>query len=67
MIEVLRRMGIALGSLVAAVLCVGLVGTVIMGLGGMAPSALTWVIATVASLVLGWLIYRDILRRDAHA
>ena len=60
-------MGIALGSLVAAALCVGLVSTVIMGFGGMAPSTLSWVSATVASLVLGWLIYRDILRRDAHA
>ena len=57
-----RRMGIALGSYVAASLAVWLV----LGLigGGPRPEAIPSATATFASVVLGFLIYRDIARRD---
>jgi len=67
MIQVLRRMGIAFGSFVAAWLCVTLVGTLFMGMIGAASSPATGGIAWLVAIVLGWLIYRDILRRDARA
>jgi TRAP-type C4-dicarboxylate transport system permease large subunit len=54
----LRTAGIAFGSLVTAWLCVWLVGGVILGPPGSA------VIATIVTVVLGALIYRDIIRRD---
>jgi hypothetical protein len=57
--KALRRFGIAIGSLVAAWLCVWLVGGWLLGPTG------GGVIATVITVVLGGLIYRDILRRDA--
>jgi predicted PurR-regulated permease PerM len=64
MVTVLRRMGIALGSLVAGMLCVGFVGGIGMVLLGIPASPASSVLATLASLVLGWLIYRDIMRRE---
>jgi hypothetical protein len=54
----IRRIGIAFGSLVAAWLCMALIGGWLFGWGG------GGLIATVATLVLGALIYRDIVRRD---
>jgi hypothetical protein len=54
MFRSLRRVGIALGSLVAAWLVVGLV----------AGSLLSYGLMTIVTIVLGALIYRDILRRD---
>ena len=54
MFRTLRRVGIALGSLVAAWLVVGLV----------AGSLLSYGLMTIVTIVLGALIYRDILRRD---
>jgi hypothetical protein len=52
-------LGIALGSLVAAWLCVWFVGGWFLGSneGG--------VIATIAVVLLGALIFRDIIRREA--
>lgn len=71
MIRLLRRVGIAIGSLVIAGLAVGLVGGMILPLIGVpltptptvavTPSGL---IETAIALVLGGLIYRDILRRE---
>ena len=66
-----RRLGIALGSLVAASLVVGLVGAVFLpwvGVGG-APNAQPLVapsnlIVTLVTVLLGAAIYRDILRRE---
>jgi hypothetical protein len=55
MFRTLRRMGIALGSLVAAWLVVGL----------FAGSAATYGIMVIVTLILGALIYRDIIRREA--
>jgi hypothetical protein len=61
----LRRLGIAIGSLVAGMLCVGLVSGLAMGFLGMPSSTMTWSIATIAGIVLGGLVYRDIMRREA--
>jgi hypothetical protein len=68
---VLRRVGIAIGSLLIAVLAVGLVGGMVLPLIGVpltptptvtvTPSGL---VETVIALILGGLIYRDILRRE---
>ncbi len=54
MAHVIRRVGIALGSLVAAWLVVWLVG------GSTIGSAL----AGLVTVVLGGLIYQDIIRRE---
>ena len=52
----LRRVGIAIGSLAAAWLVISLVGGVLLPTGGM--------VAGLVTVVLGGLIYRDILRRE---
>ena len=49
----LRRMGIALGSLVAAWLVIWLIGGQTLG-----------ILAGIGVIVLGALIYRDIVRRE---
>jgi len=49
----LRKMGIAFGSLVAAWLVIWLIGGQTLG-----------IIGGIAAVVLGGMIYRDILRRD---
>ncbi len=54
----LRRLGIAIGCLVAAWLCVWLVAGWLIGSPGSS------VVATLVALVLGALLYRDIIRRD---
>jgi hypothetical protein len=59
MLTSLRLAGIAIGSLVAAGLVMGLVGWMIPGLAG--P------LSGVVTLVLGGLIYADIRRRDHRA
>jgi hypothetical protein len=56
--QIIRRVGIAIGSLVAAGLVIGLVGGVI----GLGPE--TGLLTTIVIVVLGWLIYRDILGRE---
>jgi hypothetical protein len=71
MLMILRRMGIALGSFVAAVLSVGLVGSMALPILGV-PFAVFFlglsgagsVITVLMTVILGWLIYRDILRQD---
>jgi hypothetical protein len=55
--RIIRRMGIALGSLVAALLVIWLLGSG-QTLGGLAG---------VLVIVLGALIYRDIIRRDRRS
>jgi hypothetical protein len=73
----IRRMGIALGSLVAAVLCVGLVSSLVppfaaaiplvsfpIALLVPGPSAGGAALSAVITIVLGGLIYRDILIRE---
>ena len=55
MLRVLRRVGTAIGSLVAAALVVGLIGALVPVPG------FTWIV----TIILGGLIYRDILRREA--
>jgi membrane associated rhomboid family serine protease len=59
MIRIVRRIGIAIGCLVAAWLSVSLVAGVFLG-SGATGNALVGLI----TLVLGGLIYRDIIRRE---
>ena len=71
MIGTLRRVGLAIGSLVIGVLAVGLVGGMILPLIGVplvptptiavTPSGLVEILIAV---VLGGLVYRDIIRRE---
>lgn len=61
-VDVLRRVGVAFGSLVAAWLAVSLVGSLV--LGPVAQGTAVWWLAVV---VLGGLIYADIARRDRLA
>jgi hypothetical protein len=69
MVGRVRRLGIALGSVVAASLVVGLVGGVFLPLIGVrAPTTDPLVgpanlIVTLITVFLGALIYRDIIRR----
>jgi hypothetical protein len=53
-----RRMGIAIGSLTIAWLALGLVGGVI----GLSPG--TGLLSLIAVIVLGALIYLDIVKRE---
>ena len=55
----LRQMGLAFASLVAASLILSLVAWIVP-FGLIQPGPL----AGIAMFVLGWLIYRDIVRRD---
>ncbi len=71
MVSVLRRVGIALGSLVAAVLVMGLVGGLFLSLFGLNTTTTAGqvqsaggLVFTLVTLVLGGLIYRDIIRRE---
>ena len=57
-----RRMGIAFGSFVAATLVVWLVLGIIGG--GPRPDGIPSAAPTFASVVLGFVIYRDIIRRE---
>jgi hypothetical protein len=57
-IPLLRRIGIAIGSLVAASLVIWLVGSWI-------PQVLGTATNPILALILGGLIYRDILRRSS--
>ena len=66
-----RRVGIAVGSLVAAWLIVGLGAGMILPLFGVRPTetpdlTLTWsgAIMTLVTIVLGALIFRDIVGRE---
>jgi hypothetical protein len=67
----LRRMGIALGAFVAAALSVGLVGSMALPILGVPLTAFFIGFSGIGSwsslamtAILGWLIYRDILRHD---
>ena len=60
MTATIRRAGIAIGSFVIALLCIALVGGVIPQLLGAATNP-------IVAIVLGGLIYRDIVRRERHA
>ncbi len=59
MVELLRRVGIAVGSFVAAWLAVSVVGVLVIGPVAQG-SLLTWLF----TIALGGLIYADIVRRD---
>jgi hypothetical protein len=58
MLKIVRRVGIAIGSLVIAYLAVSLVAGVF---GAMAASS--WIVALI-TIVLGGLIFVDIVRRE---
>lgn len=71
MLRVFRRVGIAVGSLVAAWLVISLVGWAVLPLVGVPfrptdPGATGSgsAIVGLVTLILGGLIYRDILRRE---
>jgi hypothetical protein len=66
-----RRIGIALGSAVAASLVMWLVGGTVLSLFGLSTSTTSGQILffggaglTFVTMVLGALIYRDIIRRE---
>ena len=71
MLQMLRRAGIAIGSLVAAWLVISLVGGVLLPFVGVpyrpldpATTSTGSILVGLITLVLGGLIYRDILRRE---
>jgi hypothetical protein len=77
MMEHIRRMGIAVGSLVAAALCIGLLTSLVPPFASAVPifgfslalfvpgaSADAAAFSAVVTIVLGGLIYRDILVRE---
>ncbi len=59
MIRIVRRVGIAIGSLVIAYLAVSLVSGIRLG-----PSACQSPLIAVIIIVLGGLIFADIVRRE---
>ena len=59
MIHVLRTVGVAFGSFVAAWLAVHLIAGLILG-----PTAAGDTLAFLFAVVLGGLVYRDIKRRE---
>ncbi len=59
MTRIVRRVGIAIGSLVIAYLAVSLVGGVLLG-----PAAIGNPLAGLVIVVLGGLIFADIMRRE---
>lgn len=62
MFQTLRRLGIALGSLVIAWLAVSLVAGAFLG----SAASGNYLVSAIAILI-GALVYRDILRRDRRA
>jgi hypothetical protein len=62
MVHVLRRVGIAIGCLVAAWLAVSIVAGLFLG-----SSASGNALVGLITIVLGGLIYQDIMRRDRRA
>ena len=74
MLRVLRRVGIAIGSLVAAWLVMSLVGGFLLPFAGVPyrptdPGATGSgsAIVGLVTVILGGLIYRDIIRRERPA
>jgi membrane associated rhomboid family serine protease len=71
MLRVVRRVGIAIGSIVAAWLVISLVGAVLLPFVGVpfrstdpGATASSSAIVGLITLILGGLIYRDIIRRE---
>lgn len=62
MFQTLRRVGIALGSLVIAWLAVSLVASAVLGSGTSGND-----LVSVIAIVVGGLVYLDILRRERRA
>jgi hypothetical protein len=62
MLQMLRRIGIAFGSLMIAWLAVSVVAGPLFGTAAFG-NALIWLI----TIVLGGLIYRDIMRRERRS
>jgi hypothetical protein len=62
MLQMLRRIGIAFGCIVAAWLIVSLISGMVLGTGA-SGNALVGLI----TLVLGGLIYREIIRREQQS
>jgi hypothetical protein len=73
MLRVLRRVGIAFGSLVAAWLVISLVGGFLLPFAGVPyrptdpATGSGSAIVGLVTLILGGLIYRDIIRREQPA
>jgi hypothetical protein len=62
MLQMLRRVVIAFGCLVAAWLAVSLVAGMLLGTAA-SGNGIVWLV----TLVLGGLIYRDIIRREQRS
>ena len=62
MVHVLRRIGIALGSLVAAWLAVSLVAGIVLGTAASGNA-----LVGLVTLVLGGLVYQDIIGREQRS
>jgi hypothetical protein len=60
MVQVVRRIGIAIGSLVIAMLALALVG----GIVGLTPSS--GAVFGLIVVIVGGLIYRDIMARETR-
>jgi hypothetical protein len=60
MLSVIRRIGIAIGSLVIAYLAVSLVAGVLLGQWAVTNSTFV----TIVAVIVGGLIYVDIMRRE---
>lgn len=78
MVRAIRHIGMALGSLVVAWLVVGSIGSVLLSWLGFTPSSTptlpgpgvptTITLAgIVVTLALGWLIYRNLMRREQQS
>ena len=74
MVRILRRVGIAIGSIVAAWLVMSLVGWALLPFVGVSfrptdpgVTASGSAIVGLVTLILGGLIYRDIIRRERPA
>ncbi len=74
MLRVLRRVGIAIGSIVAAWLVISLFGGALLPFIGVPFSptdpeatAMGSFLVGLATVILGGLIYRDIIRRERPA
>ena len=61
MLTIIRRVGIAIGSLVIAYLAVSLVAGVLLG---QSPQTNPIVVGVI--VLLGGLVYADIMRRERH-
>ena len=61
--SIIRRVGVAIGSIVIAYLAVSLIAGVLLGQSAQ-TNPIVVVVVVVVIVVLGGLVYTDIMRRD---